>query len=463
MAFTGCSPTHTSAPTPSSPSAIADAPASLPISADVNLLPYGKGRLEEFRNPKYLVATEGCIHASAAISLSEGSTISLTLESDCPIDWYGDWDNPRPQIGIIFPQMITYIEDSGWVTICSGAMETRHIVSSSADKRLEVILTIHPNNSGASIPNIYKLYAINLDPSRPHYLKYNISSYSGESSHGAFLTAPELVTPPNGATGIGLRPVLLWEPVPNAKGYEVTISLNYDFSEVVRDASTRLTAYQITEDLMPSTRYYWMVAAKMNPADPDTPIAWSPVWKFTTATAPAPAPPLEVPAPSPPPEPTIDDVFLSRWGHTYYNNSPRVSYDLDQIEKLLIEIVCQVPWRSYYKAGVFDCSEKSAYLEYVFERHGYTAEIAEGEGHAWVLVYNDVASCWLPIDATLPVGTLTPPHPYTPTIGGIVECHFTLQWRWEDIYHVKRISEYDWWNSPYADELVAASDRVRLP
>jgi len=272
------------------------------------------------------------------------------------------------------------------------------------------------------------------------------------------VTAPELVSPHNGATDVELTPRFLWKAVPEATVYELAVSLNSDFSHRVISVSMGDTAYQSPPDLRyypvqeydilePATCYYWKVATK------STGEGWSPVWTFTTGTA---------AASSPPPEPTIDDIFLARWGHTYYNNTPRVSYDLDQIEKLLIEIVCQVPWQSYYKAGVFDCSEKSAYLEYVFERHGYTAEIAEGEGHAWVLVYNDMAPCWLSIEATLPVGTLNPPHPYTPTIGGIVKCNFNLERKWEDIYHVEQISEYDWWDSPLADLLVEASDKTKL-
>ncbi len=107
------------------------------------------------------------------------------------------------------------------------------------------------------------------------------------------LTASRLLTPHNGATDIQLSPTLLWQPVTNAGGYELWISLNYDFSDTVHNASCRLTAYQFSEELNPSTQYYWIVAAKMNPADPDTPVAWSEVWTFTTAPAPVPPEPRE--------------------------------------------------------------------------------------------------------------------------------------------------------------------------
>lgn len=107
----------------------------------------------------------------------------------------------------------------------------------------------------------------------------------------ASLTATRLLTPHNGATDIQLSPTLLWQPVTNAGGYELWISLNYDFSDIVHSVSCRLTAYQPSEDLNPSTQYYWMVAAKMEPADPDSPVAYSEVWTFTTTPTSAQAPP----------------------------------------------------------------------------------------------------------------------------------------------------------------------------
>lgn len=104
------------------------------------------------------------------------------------------------------------------------------------------------------------------------------------------LTAPKLITPHNGATDIQLRPRFLWQPVPEAKGYELWVSLNGDFSDIVHSVSLRLTSYQPSSDLTPSTRYYWMVAAKLNPADPNSPAAYSAIWAFTTAQQPALAP-----------------------------------------------------------------------------------------------------------------------------------------------------------------------------
>ncbi len=104
------------------------------------------------------------------------------------------------------------------------------------------------------------------------------------------LDAPKLLSPHNGATGIQLRPTLIWEPASSAGGYELRVSPNRDFSDIIHSVSLRLTSYQPSDDLVPSTWYYWMVAAKMNPADANTPIAWSEVWTFNTAARPTPTP-----------------------------------------------------------------------------------------------------------------------------------------------------------------------------
>ena len=119
------------------------------------------------------------------------------------------------------------------------------------------------------------------------------------------LNPPQLISPANRATDIELTPTLLWKEVPEAESYELKVSLNYDFSDVVHSVSTRLTGYKIVEPLKPSTSYYWFACAKLNPADPNTTVSCSPVWMFTTTSKPLPAPyPTPAPAPAPMPTPT---------------------------------------------------------------------------------------------------------------------------------------------------------------
>jgi hypothetical protein len=118
------------------------------------------------------------------------------------------------------------------------------------------------------------------------------------------LTAPKLLSPHNRAIDVQPRPVLLWEAVPEAKGYKLTVSRNSDFSDTVIDVLSITTSQELSKDLVPSTQYYWMVCAKLEPANPDTPTACSEVWTFTTAeeTEPEPEPtPVRPPLPEPSP------------------------------------------------------------------------------------------------------------------------------------------------------------------
>lgn len=126
------------------------------------------------------------------------------------------------------------------------------------------------------------------------------------------LTAPKLLSPHNRATDIELRPRFLWEPVPDAMGYELIVSLSSDlFSDIVHNVSLELTAFQPSSDLTTLTQYYWMVVAKMDPADPDMPTACSEVWAFTTAEEPVPTPPLKPPPLPEPPAPSPEPIEIT--------------------------------------------------------------------------------------------------------------------------------------------------------
>lgn len=117
------------------------------------------------------------------------------------------------------------------------------------------------------------------------------------------LTTPKLLAPHNGATNSQLNLTFLWEAVPNAGGYELVIAHNYDFSDIYWDVSTKLTNYQFIEGLEPSSQYYWIVCAKLNPEDVNTPIAYSEVWTFTTTSE-------KIVAPTPTPLPVPTNIFL---------------------------------------------------------------------------------------------------------------------------------------------------------
>ena len=111
------------------------------------------------------------------------------------------------------------------------------------------------------------------------------STASGDAS------APELVSPPNGATGIPTNPTLTWGSVPLATGYHLQVSSTTDFSGIVADENdVSSTSLQIT-GLAEGTTYYWRVRAHTLTGTS----GWSTVWGFTTVFSPPAAPVLALP------------------------------------------------------------------------------------------------------------------------------------------------------------------------
>lgn len=83
-------------------------------------------------------------------------------------------------------------------------------------------------------------------------------------SANAALTAPNLVSPSNGATVVKCNTILDWEPVTNATKYRVEFDTSATFSNPMKVTSTG-TAYQTNELLFGET-YHWRVKA-LSPSD----------------------------------------------------------------------------------------------------------------------------------------------------------------------------------------------------
>jgi len=100
------------------------------------------------------------------------------------------------------------------------------------------------------------------------------------------ISAPQLISPSNGATGVDLDPTFHWaiEAGTSAERFELIIACDNDtLSNICRSVSTNTTEYQPKINLEPSTQYYWMVVAKLGSVDVDSTIAFSEVWNFITA------------------------------------------------------------------------------------------------------------------------------------------------------------------------------------
>ncbi len=83
--------------------------------------------------------------------------------------------------------------------------------------------------------------------------------------------APVLTTPGNGATNVGLQPVLSWEAAREAGSYLVEVSSDRGFSNIVAAAEVIDTVWTVPASLNSSTRYYWRVTAKNGCGDsPDS-------------------------------------------------------------------------------------------------------------------------------------------------------------------------------------------------
>lgn len=116
-----------------------------------------------------------------------------------------------------------------------------------------------------------------------------------------------LESPESGEAGVPVKPLFQWSTVPEAISYELLVSSDIQFSNLVinrtADFSLPATAWQGNIDLDYGTTYYWKVRA----VSADTKSSWSAVGSFTTELpTPSLAQPstpstIIVPVPSPPP------------------------------------------------------------------------------------------------------------------------------------------------------------------
>lgn len=98
---------------------------------------------------------------------------------------------------------------------------------------------------------------------------------------------PALVSPENGASSVLLNPVLIWNNAVGADYYDVQLSDNSYFSDLILDTTGVLTEELTVNNLEPNTNYYWRVRA-VNSAGASN---WSSYYWFKTQV-PVPAAPL---------------------------------------------------------------------------------------------------------------------------------------------------------------------------
>jgi hypothetical protein len=105
---------------------------------------------------------------------------------------------------------------------------------------------------------------------------YGAGGGSGGSGGGP-VSAPTIVSPVNGASGVATSPALTWNAVTNATSYDVYFGNSYPMGLV---GTVTGTSYQ-TSGLTPGTTYFWRVVAKNTSSNASSATAY-----FTVTTAP---------------------------------------------------------------------------------------------------------------------------------------------------------------------------------
>lgn len=126
------------------------------------------------------------------------------------------------------------------------------------------ISSIEPNNN--ILPDLF----VNL-PGRKFVFTPNT---------GTLLEPPVLVNPENGSIDVSVNPQLSWEAVVDADEYQIQVSANSNFTNIVVDDNSTSLSYNVTYDLEYLTQYWWRVKALND--DPNH-SNWSTIWSFTTA------------------------------------------------------------------------------------------------------------------------------------------------------------------------------------
>lgn len=93
-----------------------------------------------------------------------------------------------------------------------------------------------------------------------------------------FLRKPILAGPFNNEINQEGSFSFIWDPVNNANTYQIQISDNFEFTEMITDQSVPDTTFTFNQDLETSNTYFWRVRGLSSQEDG----AWSNTWSFST-------------------------------------------------------------------------------------------------------------------------------------------------------------------------------------
>ena len=93
------------------------------------------------------------------------------------------------------------------------------------------------------------------------------------------ITAPNMLSPINGATDVSTTPTLTWSVFPGAASYWVMVDTSLTFNTAQSFTPTTATV-NISTPLINGVTYYWKLVAFDGVGNPTS--VWTPVWSFTT-------------------------------------------------------------------------------------------------------------------------------------------------------------------------------------
>jgi hypothetical protein len=122
-------------------------------------------------------------------------------------------------------------------------------------------------------------------------------------------SAPQLISPANGATDLAVRTNFGWGSVSGATSYRIQISVGSSFSSNLIDQEVNSTSFTPSTVLAEYTTYYWRVRAENECGHS----SWSSIWNFTTVSPETPYTPeptsTKTPEPTSPLTPTPSDEW----------------------------------------------------------------------------------------------------------------------------------------------------------
>ncbi len=159
--------------------------------------------------------------------------------------------------------------------------------ASEYDFRISTDETFTSSNYTETVtPNSLSLTSYNLSYNTEYFWQIkakdgsNESNWSETNSFTTLLQSPQLYEPDDGSIDVILNPQFTWENINHATDYDLEISLENTFDEViVSQTSIMGTSFDLPEDILEgSTEYFWRVKSKNGPKFSE----WSDYSTFTT-------------------------------------------------------------------------------------------------------------------------------------------------------------------------------------